>query len=99
MLGAPFGIGKRCSRVNRVRKHGLNIDRLIILAMFSSKIFRSRWAALVWAGGILWTAYDIADATPGRESAGNQAAPAAEDATGVAVDNADLAILANAIAG
>ena len=99
MLGAPFGIGKRCAGVNRVRKRGLNLDQRIDSAMFSSRIFRSRWAALLWAGGILWTAYDIADATPGREPGGNQVAPAVEDATGVAVDNADLAILANAISG
>ena len=25
-----------------------------------SSIFRSRWMALLWAAGILWTAYDFA---------------------------------------
>jgi len=30
--------------------------------MFSGKIFRSRWAALFWAAGIVWTAYDVAEA-------------------------------------
>ena len=31
--------------------------------MFSGKIFRSRWAALLWAGGVIWTAYDVAEAS------------------------------------
>ncbi|CAN5625183.1 hypothetical protein BH10PSE14_BH10PSE14_21970 [soil metagenome] len=64
--------------------------------MPTSKIFRSRWAALFWAGGVLWTAYDVASAAPPSNSApGNQAAAAETDATGVAVDKDDLAILAN----
>ncbi|MES2043484.1 MAG: hypothetical protein V4475_06385 [Pseudomonadota bacterium] len=67
--------------------------------MPSSRIFRSRWAALLWAGGILWTAYDVAGAAPANKAAGNQAAPADTDATGVAVENDDLAVLANAMGG
>ena len=64
--------------------------------MISSKIFRSRWAALLWAGGIIWTAYDVASAnTP--DPATNNSAAAPTDATGTAVDNGDLAILANAM--
>jgi len=63
--------------------------------MFSSKIFRSRWSALFWAGGILWTAYDVAEANvPDPKS---NIAAADTDATGAAVDNADLAVLANAM--
>ena len=65
--------------------------------MPSSKIFRSRWAALFWAGGVLWTAYDVASAAPGNKASVNQATPADSDATGMAVDNGDLAILANAM--
>jgi hypothetical protein len=34
----------------------------MLRAMFSGKIFRSRWAALLWAAGIVWTAYDVAEA-------------------------------------
>ncbi|MBN8814019.1 MAG: hypothetical protein J0J06_01070 [Sphingomonas sp.] len=64
--------------------------------MFSSKIFRSRWAALFWAGGILWTAYDVAQANAPDPAAGNASA-AQQDATGEAVSNADLAVLANAM--
>jgi hypothetical protein len=32
-------------------------------------IFRSRWMALLWAAGILWTAYDFA--APDGDAAGN----------------------------
>lgn len=67
--------------------------------MPSSRIFRSRWAALLWAGGILWTAYDVAGAAPATKATANQTAPADTDATGVAVDNDDLAVLANAMGG
>ncbi|MDH7974678.1 hypothetical protein QH494_21005 [Sphingomonas sp. AR_OL41] len=67
--------------------------------MPSSKIFRSRWAALLWAGGVLWTAYDVASAAPGHDTPANQQAAATSDATGVAVDQDDLAVLANAIGG
>ena len=68
--------------------------------MIGPRLFRSRWSALLWAGGILWTAYDVADATPGRAPpvAGNEAGAAAGDgvdATGLAVDARDLAVLAN----
>jgi hypothetical protein len=35
-----------------------------------SSIFRSRWMALLWAAGILWTAYDFA-APDGDVAAGN----------------------------
>ena len=65
--------------------------------MISSKIFRSRWAALLWAGGILWTAYDVASANTPDPAANNSAAAAPTDATGATVDNGDLAILANAM--
>lgn len=66
------------------------------VAMISTKIFRSRWAALFWAAGIIWTAYDVASAnTP--DPVTNNATAADTDATGVAVDNGDLAVLANAM--
>lgn len=28
------------------------------------KLFLSRWSALIWAGGVLWTAMDVAGAGP-----------------------------------
>jgi hypothetical protein len=60
------------------------------------KIFRSRWSALFWAGGVLWTAYDVASAnTP--DPAANKSDAVVTDATGMPVKDGDLAILANAI--
>ena len=71
-----------------------------MLCMVSSKIFRSRWSALIWAGGILWTAYDVASAAPQKPApAANATAPAdpQQDATGTTYSSADLAVLANAM--
>ncbi len=60
-----------------------------------ARLFRSRWAALLWSAGILWTAYDVAnDAPQPAPSAAN--AGAAQDATGATFDARDLAVLANA---
>jgi hypothetical protein len=64
--------------------------------MISSRIFRSRWAALLWAAGIIWTAVDVAGASKTPERQGNQAAAQA-DALGQPVNNEELAILANAM--
>lgn len=66
------------------------------VAMVSSKIFRSRWSALFWSAGIIWTAYDVANAnTPDPATNNTTAAPT--DATGVAINDSDLAVLANAM--
>ena len=62
--------------------------------MLPSGVFLSRWSALFWAAGILWTAYDVA--TAHRAEPANAAAPATIDATGEAFNAADLAVLANA---
>ncbi len=71
-----------------------------------ARLFRSRWAALFWSAGILWTAYDVAGSapstvteTPSPNSAAartGNAKPDAQDATGSAFDMHDLQILANA---
>jgi len=58
------------------------------------KLFRSRWSALLWAAGICWTAYDVADAGAPPKPA--PADKAAVDATGQAIADADLRVLANA---
>ena len=65
--------------------------------MVGPRLFKSRWTALLWAGGILWTAYDVADAMPdrGKPATGVAASGDVVDATGVAVDAMDLAVLAN----
>ena len=69
-----------------------------------AKLFRSRWAALIWAGGILWLAVDVAGYAPARKpdpaaNASAQADAADTDATGEAVQSSDLAILAGVING
>jgi len=63
-----------------------------------AKLFRSRWTALIWAGGILWTAVDVAGYDPPHKS-DNQtvAATAPTDATGEAIQNSDLVALAAAL--
>ncbi len=69
--------------------------------MVPSRIFRSRWSAMFWAGGILWTAYDVASGQPqevaGKARAGPDTAAAGVDATGETVNARDLAVLANAM--
>ena len=64
--------------------------------MISSKIFRSRWSALFWSAGIIWTAYDVANANA-PDPATNNTAAVPTDATGVAVNDGDLSVLANAM--
>ena len=59
-----------------------------------AKLFRSRWAALLWAGGILWSAAEFVGASPGKPALAANAT-AETDATGASVDANDLAILAN----
>jgi hypothetical protein len=53
-------------------------------------IFKSRWWALVWAGGILWTAADFAGSQPHGASASNDQSNA---------DAADVQAVANAFDG
>ena len=44
--------------------------------MRTSSIFKSRWLALLWAAGILWFAYDMAESQPQDDNAVNNAAEA-----------------------
>jgi hypothetical protein len=64
----------------------------MLRAMFSGKIFRSRWAALLWAAGIVWTAYDVADANSPPADHGKAAAHQqhSADAGATAQDSAIL---------
>ena len=69
-----------------------------------AKLFRSRWAALIWAAGILWFAVDVAGYAPDHKTDQTANASAAAgttdtDATGEAVQNSDLAILAGVMNG
>jgi hypothetical protein len=38
--------------------------RFTIKAVPCRKLFLSRWSALIWAGGILWTAVHVAGVSP-----------------------------------
>ena len=58
-----------------------------------AKLFRSRWAALLWAGGILWAAADFVGAAPSKPAV----AANATAETDAGVDANDLAILADAM--
>lgn len=72
----------------------------MIGVMGFTRIFRSRWAALLWASGIMWTAYDVATAnTPDTQAPAAKATSAAPltDAAGSAIDPEDLAALANTL--
>lgn len=67
--------------------------------MAMARLFRSRWAALFWSAGILWTAYDVADDAPEEPAPVANAGTAnavTQDATGATFDTRDLAVLANA---
>lgn len=62
------------------------------------KIFLSRWSALLWAAGILWTAIDTVGFGPPANRAATMANASVDtDAAGVAVNADDLAALANAM--
>ena len=68
----------------------------------SPRLFRSRWSALLWAGGIVWMAIDVADSAPTPAPSapalpGSAAAPTVGDAAGDPLTAADLATIANAI--
>jgi hypothetical protein len=67
----------------------------------SPRLFRSRWTALLWAAGIVWTAVDIADSAPAPKAANTSSAhlaPADAPADDPA-NAADIAALANLIGG
>ncbi|WP_010187529.1 hypothetical protein [Sphingomonas sp. PAMC 26605] len=66
------------------------------------KLFLSRWSALLWAGGILWTAVDTVGFGPAAKTPATvEATPAntadQTDATGTVINSDDLAVLANAL--
>lgn len=44
-----------------------------MVPMRMSSIFKSRWMALVWAAGIIWAAYDFAEAQPQTAATNNVA--------------------------
>lgn len=67
--------------------------RYVTLMLPTPRIFRSRWAALLWAGGIVWAAVDYA----GSASNSADGNAAITDASGEVTNAADLATVANLI--
>jgi hypothetical protein len=62
-----------------------------------SRLFKSRWAALFWAMGICWTAYEVSSLGGGDPADENGAAQT--DATGASYNDADVAALRSALNG
>jgi hypothetical protein len=54
-----------------------------MLPIRTSSIFRSRWTALLWAAGIIWTAVQFAGSPSPDQQSGNAAVT---DASGAEVD-------------
>ena len=52
-----------------------------MIPMRTSTIFKNRWMALVWAAGIIWFAYTVAEAQP-QTSNSSSNAEQATDGTG-----------------
>jgi hypothetical protein len=50
-----------------------------MLPIRNKSIFKSRWIALVWAGGIIWTAVDFAGGRPQGDANGNAPAVSNDD--------------------
>ena len=65
-----------------------------MLPIKSRTIFKSRWWALLWAGGILWTAVDFAGSQPHRGAGAN-----AQDNADAAADSADVQAAVNLVDG
>ncbi len=64
-----------------------------MLPIRHKSIFKSRWIALVWAGGIIWTAVDFAGGRPQASGTGNMSAVSNDDivATQVVMNEIDSA--------
>ena len=57
-----------------------------MIPMRTSSVFKSRWLALLWAAGIIWFAYDVADSAPKGDEV-NAEQPT--DATGAPISSED----------
>ena len=63
-----------------------------------SRLFKSRWAALFWAMGICWTAWEVSS-MGGSGEAADANGSAQTDATGATYNDADVAALQGALNG
>lgn len=50
-----------------------------MLPIRTRSVFKSRWIALLWAGGILWSAVEFAGGQPAPNATGNGGADGAAD--------------------
>ena len=66
-----------------------------MIPMKTSTVFKNRWMALIWAAGIIWFAYDFAEAQPQSSNSNS----IATDATGAAVTGEDENRIAQALGG
>jgi hypothetical protein len=55
-----------------------------MIPMKTSSIFKSRWMALIWAAGIIWFAYDMAESAPQAANSSDNA-DQATDVTGAPI--------------
>ncbi len=53
-----------------------------MLPIRHKSIFKSRWIAMLWAGGIIWTAADFASGRPKADANGNAPAVSNDDMAG-----------------
>lgn len=60
-----------------------------MIPMRTSSIFKSRWMALIWAAGVIWLAYDVAESAPKASSATNNSVEETTDVTGAPVSPED----------
>jgi hypothetical protein len=67
-----------------------------MIPMKTSSVFKSRWMALLWAAGVVWFAYDVAESAP-QADANSANAQQATDATGAPVTAEDEQRLAEAL--
>lgn len=65
-----------------------------MIPMRTSTIFKNRWWAALWAAGMIWFAYDLANSVPGDPDANNVVG---EDATGAPVTTADQQAIGQAL--
>jgi hypothetical protein len=69
-----------------------------MVPMRSSSIFKSRWMALLWAGGMIWLALDVAGgASTPSNTAANQDDVAVTDASGQPATSEDSEKVAKAL--
>jgi hypothetical protein len=63
-----------------------------MLPIRHKSIFKNRWIALLWAGGIVWSACEFVGGQPGGTASGNTSDPTSD-----AASVADLQAAANAL--